>query len=131
MAQDVPTFDWLLKRLTDDPQVAEFGDALAMECAVFIWSNIDDSLDVPTIVRQVPAARRTLERRFRRQFGRTIRQFVAFARLELAKWLLTESSLPIRAIASRAGYSSSDWMGKAVQRATGMVPSDYRRRGSK
>jgi transcriptional regulator GlxA family with amidase domain len=128
MAQDVPTFDWMLERLMDDRPGPEVEDNLAIKSANFIWGNIHRSLDVPTIVRKVPATRRTMERRFRSQFGRSIRQVVAFARLELAKWLLAESDLPVHRVAQRAGYSSSDWMGKAVRRATGMTPSEYRRR---
>jgi LacI family transcriptional regulator, galactose operon repressor len=128
MAQDVPTFDWLMKRLMDNRPGLEVDDSLAIKSADFIWSNIHRSLDVPSIVRRVPATRRTMERRFRSQFGRSIRQVVAFARLELAKWLLAESQLPIHRIAQRAGYSSSDWMGKVVRRETGMTPSEYRRR---
>ncbi len=130
MVQEVPQFDWLLDRLTEDGPGAGAEDALVIECASFVWTSIHRSLDVPSIVRKVPATRRTMERRFRSQFGRTIRQVVAFARLELAKWLLAESQMSIRQIAERAGYSSSDWMGKAVRRATGMTPSEYRRRSN-
>ena len=126
--QEAPKFDWLLEKLTEDGPGVEVEDALVIKCAAFIWANVHRSLDVPSIVRQVPATRRTLERRFRNRFGRTIRQVVAFARLEVAKRLLTESSLPIRSVAERAGYSSSDWMGKAVRRGTRMTPSEYRRR---
>src|SRR3990170_3752443 len=99
MAQEAPEFDWLLEKLTEDGPGVEVEDTLVFKCAVFIWTNIHGSLDVPSIVRHVPATRRTMERRFRSQFGRTIRQVVAFARLELAKWLLTESSLPIHCVA--------------------------------
>jgi transcriptional regulator GlxA family with amidase domain len=131
MAQDVPTFDWLLNRLLGNRPGLEVDDTLAVKSAAFIWDNIHRSLDVPSIVRRVPATRRTMERRFRSQFGRSIRQVVAFARLELAKWLLARSELPIHRVAQHAGYSSSDWMGKVVRRETGMTPSEYRRRSER
>ena len=131
MVQDVPQFDWLLERLSKNGPGVLIEDALVIECVRFAWTSIHRSLDVPTIVRQVPATRRTMERRFRSQFGRSIRQVVAFARLELAKWLLAESHLPIHRVAQRAGYSSSDWMGKAMRRSTGMTPSEYRRRNNR
>jgi AraC family transcriptional regulator, arabinose operon regulatory protein len=68
-----------------------------------------------------------MERRFRHQLGCSIGEVNAFARLELAKWLLTETSWPINSVATKAGYSSSAWMGKVVRRHTGMTPGEFRR----
>lgn len=123
----LPTTSWLLERLTIDAPADAISYAEVNESVAFIWNHLAEPLDVETIIRQVPKTRRTIERRFRRQLGRTIRQVVAFARLELAKWLLTETNLPIHEIASRVGYSSSDWMGKAMRQSLGMTPTEFRR----
>ena len=91
-----------------------------------IWCSIHEAVDVDSIVKGVLVSRPTLERYFRKQYGLTICEVIAVARLELAKWLLTETSLPIHSVATKAGYSSSDWMGKVIRRDTGATPSGYR-----
>ena len=127
---DTPGFDWFLKKLLVDrtgfDDVLDGRKEIARKAAEFIWRNIQDVMDVDSIVDEVSVSRRTLERYFRKQYGLTICEVIAVARLELAKWLLTETLLPIHAVATEAGYSSSDWMGKVIRRDTGATPSRYR-----
>ena len=128
MARDVPDFEWILKKLRANWPGFAVEDGVAKETAGVIWKNLRKALDVTSIVEQLPVTRRTIERHFRRQYGCTVSEVSAFARLELAKWLLAETSLPIHTVATNAGYASSDWMGKVVRRNTGMTPSEYRLR---
>lgn len=121
-----PDFDWFLQRLKSEKPDLSVKEKIVREAAEIIWSKLQCSLDVNSIVSELPTTRRTLERHFMEQLGLTIREVVAFARLELVKWLLTETSLPIHEVAKQAGYASSDWMGKVIRRKTGMTPGDYR-----
>lgn len=126
MAQDVPTVDWILERLRANWPGFGVEDDVARQATEVLWSNLRRASDVTSIVQHLPVTRRTIERHFRRQYGCTISEVSAFTRLELAKWLLAETSLPIHSVAMNAGYTSSDWLGKVVRRNTGMTPSEYR-----
>ena len=133
MEKNIPNFDWFLEKILEDrPSPHAHGEEeLVLEAAKVIWSNISNPMDVGAIAGEVAVSRRTLERHFRRQFGRTVCEIVAVASLELAKWLLTETSLSILAVAMKAGYSSSDWMGKVVRRDTRSTPGEYRKQNNK
>ncbi len=126
MKKDVPDFDWFLEKLRKNQPGLILEEKLIRDAAEIIWNRIHSSLEVEVIVSKLPATRRTVERRFREQIKLSIREVVAIARLELAKWLLTETSLPIHMVAKESGYTSSDWMGKVIRRNSGMTPSDYR-----
>ncbi len=126
MAQDVPIFDWILERLRVKWPGFGVEDEVARKAMEVIWRKLGSEVDVSMVVEHLPATRRTIERHFRRHYDCSISEARAFAKLELAKWLLTETSLPIHLVATRAGYASSDWMGKVVRRTTGMTPCEYR-----
>ncbi|TWU26082.1 AraC family transcriptional regulator [Bythopirellula polymerisocia] len=79
MTKDAPDFDWFLEKLLATQTGIQAKDKLVREVAVVIWSNIHRSIDVNAIVREIPATRRTLERRFRDQLGLTICEVVAIA----------------------------------------------------
>ena len=128
MRKDSPDFDWFFERLMENRHNFRGDEEIVREATKVIWNTIHSSVDVNSIVEELPVTRRTLERYFRDQFGHTIREVVALARLELAKWLLSETPLPIHTIAKQAGYSSSDWMGKVIRQNTGATPTEYRNR---
>ena len=127
MEQCLPGVVWLLERMKASWPDFCGDDRVVTQAVEEIWRQLGGVCDVESIVAKLPQTRRTLERRFRRRLNCGIRDVRAFARLELAKCLLAETSLPINKVAARAGYSSSDWMGKVVRRNTGMTPGEYRR----
>jgi AraC family transcriptional regulator len=70
---------------------------------------------------------RHLSRGFKEETGLTIAQFVKRAVMEQARILLSDSSLTVREIAERLGFSGSSSFGHAFVRETGILPRDYRR----
>ncbi|MCA9241335.1 MAG: helix-turn-helix transcriptional regulator [Planctomycetales bacterium] len=126
MNTDVPDFEWFIERLKLDCTCLSDEQQLVRDAVELIWRGLSGLSGVDEVVAQLPATRRTLERRFRCELGRGIGEVVSLARLELAKWLLTQTAQPIHAVARRSGYSSSDSMGKAIHRDTGMTPTEYR-----
>lgn len=127
MEQEDPGLQWFLAKLEQQWPGFRGGDETTRNVAALVWNQLGGACDVGSIVAQLPGTRRTIERLFRRQLNCSISEVTAFARLELAKWLLIETSLPIHKIASKAGYSSSDWLGKVMRRETGLTPSEFRR----
>lgn len=126
MVQDVPDCEWCLEKLRAHWPGFGVEDEVARKVTEVIWRYLHGAFDVTSILEHLPVTRRAIERHFRSQYGCTISEVRAFARLELAKWLLEKTSLPIHTVAMNAGYTSSDWLGKVIRRNTGMTPSEYR-----
>ena len=68
-----------------------------------------------------------LVRTFKRSTGRTVHQFVEDVRLERARALLGETTLPLKQVASRLGFGTPSSFSLAFRRATGTTPGRYRR----
>ena len=63
---------------------------------------------------------------FKSETGTTINQFISNYRIERAKLLLADPRYKITDIASRLGYSDSNYFGKSFKRLVGLSPSEYR-----
>jgi AraC family transcriptional regulator len=73
---------------------------------------------------------RQLTRGFRASRDCSIRDYVIHSRIETAKRML-ESDISIKAVARTMGFSSSSSFANAFQRATGVLPSQFRQRITK
>lgn len=108
--------------LVDDPVV--------FKALQLIWNHSYRDFRVDDIVEMLPVSRRTLERKFLNTLNYPIRSEITRCRLERAKHLLINTTLPIKHIAFSVGFSSSDRMGKIFNRELGMTPSQYRNKHS-
>jgi transcriptional regulator GlxA family with amidase domain len=81
--------------------------------------------DVAALAERAAMSARSLERWFVRIQGMTPSRFVQAARLALARRLLDETSLPVKAIARRCGYGNEERMRRAFHRALGASPRRY------
>jgi AraC family transcriptional regulator len=66
-------------------------------------------------------------RAFKESTGRTVHQYVEQARLDRAKALLVESSMPLKQIGAHLGFATPSGFSLAFRRATSMTPGRYRR----
>jgi len=108
------------------PFAAVISDRVVAEALRLIWSNPAREMTVSDVVGHFPVTRRSLERRFQRVLGHTILDEITRCRLERAKRLLTETDLPLKAIAIAAGFVTTQRMSKTFQRAVGLAPAKYR-----
>lgn len=70
-----------------------------------------------------------LERLFRKEMGSSAGAYLSRLRINRASTLLTESDLPLSAIAEKCGFFDASHLGKCFRRATGLSPGEYRKRG--
>jgi len=71
-------------------------------------------------------ARRSLERKFRQEFGRSIVKLIRQVRVDKLRMLLANTDEPITILAEQCGFSSYKYMGRVFQKVTGMYPRDFR-----
>jgi AraC family transcriptional regulator len=64
---------------------------------------------------------------FRASFGMPPHAWIASQRIDLARTLLRETTLPIEAIAAQCGYANASHFGHRFRTALGAAPLAFRR----
>ena len=85
-----------------------------------------EGMRVADAVQHAGVSRRTLEKRFRRAFGRSLHQEVDRIRFDRAKDLLATTSLKVSDIAGRCGFADYVRFAKRFRLRIGCSPTQYR-----
>lgn len=95
--------------------------------ALIHWmrEHLDQRLDVPALAAKAAMTERTFLRKFSASTGQTPAHFVETLRLDQARHLLA-TSMSLKAIAARTGYSTGAQLSKAFARRFGMAPLLFR-----
>jgi transcriptional regulator GlxA family with amidase domain len=103
---------------------------VADETLIGVLRSMEMSLETPqpraTLARQAGISLRQLERLFQHHLGRGIHRHYRFLRLERARQLLRETTLPVLDVALATGFASSSQFSRAYRRAFGEPPSATR-----
>lgn len=102
---------------SDDPEMVCIGQVVRTRALT--------RLTVDMIADEFDISRRTLERRYRKAFGRTVDREIFLIRMEHAKKLLRETLLPVAKIGEQVGLDGNYFI-KAFHRHTGQTPKAYR-----
>ncbi|MEP6504653.1 MAG: GlxA family transcriptional regulator [Betaproteobacteria bacterium] len=93
-----------------------------------VLAHLKDDLSVPALALRAGMSERTFARVFRSETGTTPADFVENARIDAARRLAEESSLPAKRLADAVGYASVDGFRRAFSRRLGTSLVEYRRR---
>ena len=93
----------------------------------YIRERACEGIGVEQVLQTVPLSRRVLESRFQRLVGRTPHQEIVRVQVERARELLSETDLPLKAVAERIGVRHAEYLSVMFRRATGVPPGAYRR----
>ncbi len=106
---------------------------VADETLIGVLRSMEMSLETPqpraTLANEAGISLRQLERLFQHHLGRGIHRHYRFLRLERARQLLRETTLPVLDVALATGFASSSQFARAYRRAFGEPPSATRMRG--
>lgn len=86
----------------------------------------DPDLNVEALAEMLKIHRVTLSKAFSAAFHLPISQYLLKQRLDKAKQLLQDSSLPAKNIARLTGFSSADYFSRIFRSCTGLTPLQYR-----
>jgi AraC-like DNA-binding protein len=64
---------------------------------------------------------------FKKETGKTLSNYLSEVKLEQAKYMLTETNLPVSTIASSLHYSNFSYFSKMFRNEIGMTPARYRK----
>lgn len=93
----------------------------------FIRESPPGSISVSDVVDRVPIGRRTLEKLFAQNLGRTPLDEIQQVKIAEAKRLLAESDMTLEAVARRSGFTSAPWLVASFRKLCGTTPAAYRR----
>ena len=106
---------------------------VADEKLLRVLRRMEESIEAPQprteLARLAGVSVRQLERLFRRHLGHGIHRQYSSMRLERARQLLRETTLPVLDVAIATGFSSSSQFARAYRRGFGEPPSRTRLSG--
>jgi len=94
----------------------------------FIEEHVNERIPLAALARLVRLSPCHFSRVFKQSLGMPPHRYQANRRVEHAKLLLAERAVSVTEIGLMIGFSSSNAFATAFRKATGLAPTDYRRR---
>lgn len=110
---------------TDILAVADKHVAAALS---FIRERSCSGITVHDVVKHAGASRSQMEKKFRHFIGRSPQAEIRRVQLARVKELLIETDLPLKSIASMAGFEHDEYMSVVFKRVTQLSPGQFRKR---
>jgi len=98
------------------------------EVAAFVLEHMNQALPVERLAAGVGMSPRTLSRWCREHFHESPAELVRRLRLEEARRLLEETTLPLKDITARTGLGDASTMWRVFTQSLGVTPAEYRQR---
>ena len=92
----------------------------------WIRDNLGGNLSLDALAKHAGMSKRNLSRVFREDTGMSPVDFVDAMRLEAARRLLEDSNLPLKRVATLAGFKGTDPLRSRFIRRLGVAPQAYR-----
>jgi len=109
----------------DEPEVALVGRALRL-----IAAGLADGGGIEGVARRLGVSSRTLDRRFTAAIGASPLQLARSRRVQTARALITQSSMPLVDVAFAAGFGSLRQFNETMRLELGVAPGALRRAGT-
>ena len=113
----------LLLELAQSRQAATAPDAWLES----VLQQLDAGADFDELSAQLAMSPTLLRRRFKAATGITMQDHVLQKRLATARALLSDTDLPLKAVASQLGYSSEAFFSRQFKTHSGVAPGAFRR----
>lgn len=95
---------------------------------LYINKNIDATLTVESISKNINVSKSTLYRSFHSHFNCTVNAYVNKKRIEKATSLLTNTNLSIEEIALQTGFAGGSYFSKCFKKEKGVSPLKYKKK---
>jgi LacI family transcriptional regulator len=103
-------------------------DADVADAIRYIREHATQGIRASQVVARAAQAPSTLERRFKKTLGRTIKAEITRVKLSRSRLLLTETEYAISTIADRSGFAEAKYFCEVFRKHHGVTATEYRRR---
>lgn len=117
--------DTLVRSFSSDYKIARRHRLISL-ATEYITANLSKKISVSDMAVYCMCSESTLNHLFKSTLGRTIPESVAAQRISRAKYLLSDSDLPIERIAESCGFASATYFSVVFRKMLGMTPTEYR-----
>ncbi len=100
---------------------------LAEEIKIHILENLDYALTRNSIAERFYVSADHLDRIFKREYGKTVTDYILQERIALSKQLLAGSSLSVSEVAAKVGFVNFSHFSSVFKKSTGLTPFLYRK----
>jgi len=104
------------------------GDEIVLKVQEFIENNPSTVFSVDEICDKFSVGRRTFERRFKKNTGNSLPEYMQRVKVELAKKHLETGRKTVNEIIYETGYNDIDAFRKVFKKFTDLSPIDYRKK---
>lgn len=101
-------------------------DELVANAQQRIETNYHDTGTIEEMIKDLPASRRNMVRRFKQVTGITPIEYLQHTRIEAAKKLLEQTSQQMTEVILNSGYNDPKAFRRIFRKTVGMTPSEYR-----
>lgn len=98
------------------------------DVSTFVLENVDKPLPVSELAHALGMSPRTLSRWCREQMGESPAEVIRRVRVDEARRLLEETSLPLKDVIARTGFGDASTLWRAFTQRLGVTPAEYRER---
>lgn len=92
----------------------------------YIKENYQQTITVEQLANKAHLSVSALERRFKKHLKKTPKRFINDLRLEKARRLLVESTIPIAQVGEQSGFTDHSYFSKQFKLLFGELPSSFR-----
>lgn len=101
-------------------------DKLVASAQQRIETSYNDAGTIEEMIKDLPASRRNMVRRFKQVTGITPIEYLQHTRIEAAKKLLEQTSQQMTEVIFNSGYNDPKAFRRIFRKTVGMTPSEYR-----
>lgn len=100
--------------------------AAIRQCCEYINAHTDKQLNLNTLAQMTGYTETHLSRKFKREMGCTIVQYIQNAKVEKAKYLLVNTHESVDSISNQLNFNTRSYFTQVFRQCTGITPSEYR-----
>lgn len=95
-------------------------------CIEYIQLNISSDIDIQTLADRIGYSDYYLTRKFKKEIGMSINQYIRQEKLKVAQHLLCETNMSVQEISDRLSFCSRSYFTDVFCKTFGVTPTDYR-----
>lgn len=114
-------------RHSDSPFIRALNDKQISRALRLLHDEPDRGWTLENLAAEIAMSRAAFAKRFKELVGKPMFEYLTTLRIQKAKEMLRESSLPLYEVASRVGYESDLSFTKTFKKLTGTTPTRYRK----